>query len=135
MINRINAYAFLDVVFASEGSDIYEIKKILEQRVLDSADERRKNFGEWGPSEHATHILCSFMTRLYDKSLGEDKNFSIFQSLNDTLRLMAYDNWQKRQKFMVEGNATRDWEHSLHSFAQACLNYYNGSSVEENKAA
>jgi len=135
MVHSISAKIFLEVVGSPEGSDIYEIRKILERRVLDSAGERRENFGQWGPSEYAMHIICSFMTKIYWKSLGGNESFSISESLNDTLNLMAYDNWQKRQKFMVEGNARRDWEYSLHSFAQACLNYYNNSSSEKNEAA
>ena len=135
MVHPINPKIFLDVVNSREGSDIYEIRKILEQRVLDSADERIKNFSQWGPSEYATHIVCSFMTKIYGKSQNENEGFSISNSLNDTLNLMAYDNWQKRQKFMVEGNSTRDWGHSIHSFAQACLNYYNNSSSGKNEAA
>ena len=75
------------------------------------------------------------MTKIYEGPQNENEGFSISESLNDTLNLMAYDNWQKRQKFMVEGNARRDWEYSLHSFAQACLNYYNNSSSEKNEAA
>lgn len=134
MVHSINAEIFLDVVSSHEGSDIYEIRKILEGRVLDSLDEKKESFTQWGPNEYATHVICSFMTKIYGKSLSEKKS-SISKSLNDTLNLMAYDNWQKRQKFEVEGNARRDWEHSLHSFAQACLNYYASSSSDENKAA
>lgn len=134
MVHSISAKIFLDVINSHEGSDIYEIRKILEERVLDSAGERRESFGQWGPSEYATNIICSFMTKIYRESLSKE-SFSITNSLNDTLNLMAYDNWQKRQKFMMEGNARRDWEHSLHSFAQACLNYYTDSSIEKNEAA
>lgn len=135
MVHHISAEIFLEVVNSSEGSDIYEIRKILEGRVLDSVGERREGFGQWRPNEYATHIICSFMTKIYGRSQSKNESFSITNSLNDTLNLMAYDNWQKRQKFMIEGNARRDWEHSLHSFAQACLNYYIGSSNDENKAA
>ncbi len=134
MVHHISAKIFLEVVNSSKGSDIYEIKKILERRVLDSLDERKGSFSQWGPNEYGTHVICSFMTRIYGGSMDE-KEISISKSLNDTLNLMAYDNWQKRQKFEVEGNARRDWEHSLHSFAQACLNYYTDSSRDENEAA
>ena len=131
----MNSKIFLEAVNASKGSDIYGIRNILEQKILNSFDEEKK-FGEWGPCEYALHILCCFMTNIYggQKETGE----SYFRkSLDGTLKKIAYERYEKRRKLNIEGSAQTDWENSLCDFADACLIYWNyeGDSSRKERAA
>ena len=116
MVGTIDVEIFLQLINPHKGSDIYRVNEILQEKIIDAGDDALWKREQ--PGDYALHILSSFMTKLY-----KDQRNPLPQALNRTLKDLAHDYWEKRQRFGIEGNEMNDWEHAAQSFAQACFNY------------
>lgn len=113
---------FLKVVSAPEGSDIYAVRERLEQKVLDERSEIQSD--KFDPRYEAICIFYVALQSFYKNALTKDGYLPLPEYLKNTLNLLAYENWEARQKFGIKGSAVKDWLHASDGFAEASFNLY-----------